>query len=98
MHVAIHDLPTSHNYLGQPTDYAADTGSQLSILVVLDMTPKKTPPGALENYLGWMKPALIGRDNPSFPSLVGVIIINGNLGVPSSYSRGSGGPASPVQP
>lgn len=45
-------VETSHRYLGQPTDYAADTGSQQSILVVLDMTQKQTPPGMiLENYL-----------------------------------------------
>jgi len=91
-------VETSHKYLGQPADYASDTGSQLSILVVLDMTPKKTPPGVLENYLGFMKPAVAGLDDPRFPSLVGVIIINGNLPVPSGYSRGTGGPASPVHP
>ncbi len=91
-------VETSHKYLGQPADYAADTGAQLSILVVLDMTGKEAPPGVLENYLGWMRPALIGRDDPRYPSLVGVIIINGNLTVPSGYSRGAGGPASPVRP
>ena len=91
-------VETSHKYLGQPVDYAADTGSQLSILVVLDMTRKQLPPGVLENYLGWMKPALIGLDDPRYPSLVGVIIINGNLTVPSGYSRGKGGPAATVQP
>jgi hypothetical protein len=91
-------VETSHKYLGQPTDYAADTGSQLSILVVLDMTQKRTPPGVLENYLGWMRPAVAGLDNARYPSLVGVIIINGNLLVPSGYSRGTGGPASPVEP
>jgi hypothetical protein len=47
-------VETSHKYLGQAADYAADTGSQLSILVVLDMTPTKNPPGVLENYLGFM--------------------------------------------
>lgn len=56
------------------------------------MTPKKIPPGVLENYLGWMKPALAGLDDPRFPSLVGVIIINGNLPVPSGYSRGTEAP------
>jgi hypothetical protein len=91
-------VETSHKYLGQPTDYAADTGAQLSILVVLEMTRKHTPPGVLENYLGWMKPELIGLDDARFPSLVGVIIINGDLPVPSGYSRGTGGPAEPVQP
>ena len=54
-------VETSHKYLGQPVDYAADTGAQLSILVVLDMTRKVAPPGVLENYLGWMVPAVIGR-------------------------------------
>lgn len=92
-------VETSHKYLGQAADYAADTGSQLSILVVLDMTQKKTPPGVLENYLGWMKPTeLAGLDDPRFPSLVGVIIIKGSLLNPSGYSRGPGGAASPVQP
>jgi hypothetical protein len=31
-------VETSHKYLGQAADYAADTGSQLSILVVPDIT------------------------------------------------------------
>jgi len=91
-------VETSHKYLGQAADYAADTGSQLSILVVLDMTKTKNPPGVLENYLGFMKPALAGLDDPKFPSLVGVIIIKGSLLIPSGYSRGAGGPASPVGP
>jgi hypothetical protein len=88
----------SHKYLGQPVDYAADTGAQLSILVILDVTDKDTPPGVLENYVGWMKPALHGRDDPRYPSLVGVIIVNGNLPRPSGYSRGRGGPADPIPP
>lgn len=98
-------VKTSHKYLGQPTDYAADTGSQLSILVVLDMTRKQAPPGVLENYLGLMRPAVDGfddpqfpSDDPRFPSIVGVVIIKANLPVPSTYSRGAGGPASPVEP
>ena len=43
------------------------------------MTPKQAPPGVLENYLGWMKPAVAGLHDARYPSLVGVIIINGNL-------------------
>jgi len=82
-------VETPHKYLGQAADYEADTGSQLSILVVLDMTKTKNPPGVLENYLGFMKPALAGLDDPRFPSLVGVIIIKGSLLIPSGYSRGS---------
>jgi hypothetical protein len=37
-------VETSHKYLGQPADYASDTGSQLSVLVVLDMLTLKTDP------------------------------------------------------
>jgi hypothetical protein len=98
-------VKTSHKYLGQPADYAADTGSQLSILVVLDMTPKQTPPGVLENYLGLMRPAIDGFDDPQFPSgdprfpsIVGVVIIKANLRVPSTYSRGAGGPEAYAKP
>jgi hypothetical protein len=65
---------------------------------VLDVTQTKSPPGVLENYLGFMRPALSGLDDPRFPALVGVIIIKGNLLNPSGYSRGTGGPASPVGP
>jgi hypothetical protein len=91
-------VETSHKYLGQAADYAADTGSQLSILVVLDMTETKKPPGVLENYLGFMEPELAGLRDPRFPSLVGVIVIKGSLLIPSGYSRGTGGSATPVKP
>jgi hypothetical protein len=91
-------VETSHKYLGQAADYAADTGSQLSILVVLDMTQTRNPPGVLENYLGFMQPALAGLHDPRFPALVGVIVIKGSLLIPSGYSRGPGGPASRIGP
>jgi hypothetical protein len=68
-------VETSHKHLGQAADYAADTGSRISILVVLNVTKTKNPSGVLENYLGFMKPALAGPDDPRFPPLVGVIII-----------------------
>jgi hypothetical protein len=52
-----------------------------------------------------MRPAVDGfddpqfpSDDPRFPSIVGVVIIKANLPVPSAYSRGAGGPASPVEP
>lgn len=91
-------VETSHKYLGQAADYAADTGSQLSILVVLDMTETKNPPGVLENYLGFMKPALAELKDPRFPALVGVIVIKGSLLIPSGYSKGASRPASPLGP
>ena len=74
-------------YVGQPTQYGVGRGSQLSVLVVLDHSPKQAPPGVIENYVGWLKPRLHGLDDPRYPSLVGVLIINANLPIPSAWSR-----------
>jgi len=82
--ITINDCAT---YLGQPTQYGIDRGSQLSVLVVLDHSPKHIPPGVIENYVGWLKPKLHGLHDPRYPSLVGVLIINTNLPVPSAWSR-----------
>jgi hypothetical protein len=73
-------------YLGQPTQYGVGRGSQLSVLVVLDHSRKDAPPGVLENYIGWLQPRLHGLDDPRYPSLVGVLIINTNLPIPSAWS------------
>ncbi len=77
----------SAKYLGQPTQYGVGRGSQLSVLVVLDHGRKTSPPGVIENYIGWLRPKLHGLDDPRYPSLVGVLIINTNLPVPSAWSR-----------
>ena len=77
----------SSKYVGQPTQYGVGRGSQLSVLVVLDHTRKTSPPGVIENYIGWMQPRAHGLDDPRYPSLVGVLIINTNLPVPSTWSR-----------
>jgi hypothetical protein len=77
----------SAKYLGQPAQYGVGRGSQLSVLVVLDHSRKTSPPGVIENYIGWLRPKLHGLDNPEYPSLVGVLIVNTNLPVPSAWSR-----------
>lgn len=74
-------------YVGQPTQYGVGRGSQLSALVVLDHGRKTAPPGVIDNYIDWLKPRLHGLDDPRYPSLVGVLIINTNLPVPSAWSR-----------
>ena len=74
-------------YLGQPVQYGVGRGSQLSILVVLDHSPKDAPPGVLQNYIGWLKPRLHGLEDPNYPSLVAVLVINTNLPVPSGWSK-----------
>ncbi len=74
-------------YMGQPTQYAAADGARLSILCILDMSRKASPVGVPENYLFTLQPALHGLTNPEAPSLVAVIVVNGNLPSPSSWSR-----------
>lgn len=78
---------TAPKYMGQPTQYAAGDGARLSILTILDMTPKILPIGTPENYLFTLEPRLHGLDNPEAPSLVAVLIVNGNMPTPSSWSR-----------
>lgn len=73
-------------YLGQPVQYATSGGSQLSILCILDVCAKEAPAGVLENYVDWLKPAVHGLHDSKYPSLVGVIILNGNLPLPSGWA------------
>lgn len=74
-------------YMGQPTQYASADGARISILCVLDLSKKRSPVGAPENYVFTLQPALHGLTNPEAPSLVAVIVINGNNPRPSSFSR-----------
>lgn len=74
-------------YIGQATQYASADDARLSILTILDMSAKNLPPGTPENYLFTLEPKLHGLDNPEAPSLVVVLIINGNMPTPSSRSK-----------
>ena len=74
-------------YVGQPTQYGVGRGSQLSVLVVFDHGRKEAPPGVIDNYIDWLRPRLHGLDDPRYPSLVGVLIVNTNLPVPSAWRR-----------
>jgi hypothetical protein len=74
-------------YVGQPTQYGVGRGSQLSVLVALDHGRKAALPGIIDNYIGWVRPRLHGKAAPEYPSLVGVLIVNTNLPVPSAWSR-----------
>ena len=77
---------TAPRYMTQPTQYAAADGARLSILAILDMSKKELTVGAPENYLFTLEPRLHGLDGPDAPSLVAVLIINGNMPPPSSWS------------
>jgi hypothetical protein len=78
-------------YMAQVVQYAVSDGSRLSILAILDMSRKELPIGTPENYMFPLYPAQHGIDNPSAPSTVYTLIVNGNLPVPSAWSRRKGG-------
>lgn len=78
---------TAPKYIGQPTQYAAADGARLSILVILDMSPKVLPIGTPENYLFVLTPQQHGMTEPHSPNVVVTLVVNGNLPVPSSWSR-----------
>jgi len=79
-------LEDAAKYMSQPEHYAADRDSQISVLAILDDSPKYAPPGVLSNYIGWMRPKLHGLTNPRFPSLVAVVIIPTRFPTPSTWS------------
>jgi hypothetical protein len=78
-----------HPGLGQPTQYGVGRGSQLSVLVVFDHGRKEAPVAVIDNYIDWLKPSLHALIDPRYPSLVGVLIGNTNLPIPSAWSRRS---------
>jgi hypothetical protein len=57
------------------------------VLVVFDHGRKEAPPGVIDNCIGWLRPRLHGLKDPRYPSLVGVLIVNTNLPIPSAWSR-----------
>lgn len=80
-------LANARDFIDQTTQYASADQRQLSILVVLDMTRKDAPPGVLSNTIGWLAPKLHALDEPDHPSRTAVVVVNGNLPVPSAWSR-----------
>ncbi|HEX5594038.1 MAG TPA: hypothetical protein VFX35_11905 [Solirubrobacterales bacterium] len=80
-------LDVARAYLGQPVQYASGGQRQLSLLCILDMSAKDLPPGILANNVALIEPDLHGAPKPMRPSWVGVVVIPGNLPIPSAWSR-----------
>lgn len=69
----------------QAVAYAAATGTRLSILCILDLTPKKMAPAPASRNVFLRKPEVHGFPADDSPSRVVIIFIDGNLPNPSSY-------------
>jgi hypothetical protein len=69
------DIADADRLVGQPTQYGAGTDAPVSILTVLDDSPKDAAPGIPANYIRWVYPQLHGAAQPAAPSMVAVVII-----------------------
>lgn len=77
-------------YFSQPVQYSSAGGSQLGILCILDLTAKHNPPANPQSQITLETPPVHGfsDSNAPFPTKIAVVIIDGNLRWPSSYSKG----------
>ena len=74
-------------YAAQATQYGSAGDSQVSLLAVLDASPKRAPAGVMGNEMGWAYPEVASGQNPPFPSLVGVVVVRTGFPRPSDFSR-----------
>lgn len=74
-------------YVRQATQYGSAGDSQVSLLAVLDSSPKRAPAGVMGNEMGWAYPEVASGPNPPFPSLVGVVVVRASFPRPSDFSR-----------
>ena len=74
-------------YASQPTQYASAGDCQVSLLAVLDVSPKRAPAGVMGNEMGWAFPETTSGQDPPFPSLVGVIVVRAGFPRPSDFSH-----------
>lgn len=78
-----------NKYSKQVVQYESVEGRQVSVLLVLDLTPKLLPPGDIRNdiFLVDVSTHGGGNDFKRYPSKTFVFVINGNIQQPSAYSR-----------
>ncbi|MDE0138832.1 MAG: hypothetical protein OXM57_05910 [bacterium] len=74
-------------FTSQPTQYASAGDAPISLLAVLDVSPKRAPAGIMGNDIGWAYPETTAGSNPPIPSMVGIAIIRTGFPRPSDFSR-----------
>ena len=75
-----------HRFVGQATQYASAGDSPVSLLVVLDASPKRAPAGVMGNDIGWVRPETVSGSG-HIPSMVGIAIIRTGFPRPSDLSQ-----------
>lgn len=76
-------------YGKQPIAYASGNSKQLSILCILDLTEKNSPPATPQNSIKLLTPKVHGFEDKTLkhPSKLIMIVIDGNTKKPSAYSK-----------
>lgn len=76
-------------YLGQPTIYASSRDRVVSLLAVLDDSPKNTDRSAapIGDQLGWFEPPLHGQTATTEPTSVIAVVLSRRFPRPSDLSR-----------
>lgn len=76
-------------YCGQPVQYSSGSGARLGVLCVLDLTEKHNPPANPQNQISLETPPVHGfpEGNEPYETKIAVVVIDGNLRWPSSYSQ-----------
>lgn len=77
----------SAQHASQPVQYASAGDSQVSLLAVLDISPKRAPAGVIGNEIGWAYPDISSGPGPRLISMVGVTVIRAGYPVPSAFSQ-----------
>ena len=81
------DIAHAERLVGQPTQYASGVDCPVSVLTVLDDSPKGAPPAILSNYMRWVYPQVHGVATPAVPSMVAVVIIRVGFRLPSDWTN-----------
>ena len=81
------DLESASKLAGQPMQYASAGDCPISMLTILDDSPKTEPPGIQSNYMGWVYPQVHGVGPAHIPSMVAVVIIPVGFPVPSAWKK-----------
>lgn len=75
----------AQRYVKQSTQYASAIDCPISVLTILDQSPKSGPPGIQSNFMAWSYPSIHSSDLIHTPSMVAVIIIPVGFPVPSAW-------------
>ena len=76
-------------YSAQASQYQSVEGKQVSVVLVLDLTPKINPPSDIRNDIFLVDVTTHGGDDneKQYQSKAFVFVVNGNMKKPSEYSR-----------